>query len=132
MKSLHLIIDASTPDFTLYIHGKIPSHFRKIGMKSIIITQELTKIEKNIYVHCDVLNKDDNLYNGEQSDILAIVAQNRYLTKKCVITTFDNCSYKNIKSPDFTSIRMLLTHQNNLPFETSGRLAVTYELEFIE
>ena len=120
------MIDASTPDFTLYIHEKIPSHFRKIGLKSIIITQELTMIEKIIYVHCDLLNKDDNFYNGEQSDILAIVAQNRYLKKKCVITTFDNCSYKNIKSTDFTSMRMILTHQNSLPFETSGRLAVTY------
>ena len=132
MKSFHLIIDTSMHDFTLYLHEKIPNHFRKIGLKSIIITQELTKIEKNIYVHCNILNKDDNFYNGEQSDILAIVAQNRYINKKCVITTFDNCSYKNIKSPDFASIRMLLTHQNNLPFETNGKLAVTYELEFIE
>src|SRR5271155_3833837 len=98
MESFHLIIDSSMPDFTLYLHEKIPNYFRKIGLKSIIITQELTKIEKNIYVHCDLLNKDDNFYNGEQSDILAIVAQNRYLNKKYVITTFDNCSYKNIKS----------------------------------
>src|SRR5271157_3551388 len=128
MKNFHLIIDTNTHDFKLYLHEKIPNHFRRIGLKSIIITQELTKIEKNIYVRCDLLNKDDNLYNGEQSDILAIVAQNRYLNKKCVIAAFDNCSYKNIKSPDFTAIRIFLTHQNNLPFETSGRLAVTCEL----
>ena len=106
------MIDASMYDFTLYLQEKFPSHFRNIGLKSIIITQELTKIEKNIYVHCDILNKDDNFYNGEQSDILAIVAQNRYLNKKCAITAFDNCSDKNIKSTDFTSIRMFLTHQN--------------------
>src|SRR5271167_2530148 len=132
MKSLHFTIDTTTPDFTLYLHERIPSHLRKIALKSIIITQELIKIEKNIYVHCDILNKDDNFHKGKQSDILAIVAQNRYIQKKCVITTFDNCSYKNIKSPDFTSIRIFLTHQNNLPFETSGRLSVTYELELIE
>ena len=132
MKRFHLIIDTSTPDFTLYLHGKIPSHFRRVGLKSIIITQELTRIERNIYVHCDILNKDDNFYNGKQSDILAVVTQNRYIQKKCVITTFDNCSYKNIKSPDFTSIRIFLTHQTNLPFETTGRLAIIYELEFIE
>ena len=132
MKSSNFIIDTSMPDFTLYFHEKIPSHLRRVGLKSIIITQELTKIEKNIYVHCDILNKDDNFYNGKQSDILAIVMQNRNINKKCVITAFDNCSYKNIKSTDFTSIRMILTHQNNLPFDTSVRLAVTYELEFIE
>ena len=132
MKSLNFTIDTSMPDFTLYLHEKIPSHFRRVGLKSIIITQELTLIEKNIYVHCDILNKDDNLYNGEQSDILAIVAQNLYLKKKCVITAFDSCSYKNIKSTDFTSIRMILAHQNNLPFETSGRLFITYELQFIQ
>ncbi len=132
MKSLHFTINTSMPDFTLYLHEKIPSHFRKIGLKSITITQELTKIEKNVYVHCDIMNKDDNFYNGKQSDILAIVTQNRYIQKKCVITTFDNCSYKNIKSPDFTSIRIFLTHQTNLPFETTGRLAIIYELEFIE
>ena len=126
------MIDTSTPDFTLYLHEKIPTHFRKIGLKSIIITQELTKIEKNIYVHCDILNKDDNFYNGKQSDILATVMQNRNINKKCVITAFDNCSYKNIKSTDFTSIRMILTHQNNLPFETSGRLFITYDLQYIE
>ncbi len=132
MESFHLIIDTSIHDFTLYFYEKIPNYFRRIGLKSIIITQELIKIEKNIYVHCDILNKDDNFYNGKQSDILAIVMQNRNINKKCVITAFDNCSYKNIKSSDFTSIRMFLTHQNNLPFETSVRLAVTYELEFIE
>src|SRR5271165_1418196 len=132
MKSLHFTINTSMPDFTLYLHDKIPSHFRKIGLKSITITQELTKIEKNVYVHCDILNKDDNFYNGKQSDILAIVTQNRYIQKKCVITTFDKCSYKNLKSSNFTSIQIFLTHQNNLPFETTGRLAVIYELEFIE
>src|SRR5271167_26983 len=132
MKSLHFTIDTTTPDFTLYLHERIPSLLRKIGLKSIIITQELTKIEKNIYVHCDILNKDDNFYNGKQSDILAIVTQNRYIQKKCIITTFDNCSYKNLKSPDFTSIRIFLTHQNNQPLETTGRLAVIFELEFIE
>ena len=132
MKSLNLMIDACMPDFTLYFHEKIPSHFGRVGLKSIIITQELTLIEKNIYVHCDILNKDDNFYNGEQSDILAVVMQNRNLKKRCVITAFDNCSYRNIKSTDFTSIRMLLTHQNNLSLESSVRLAVTYELEFIE
>src|SRR5208282_1924236 len=105
MKRFHLIIDTSTPDFTLYLHEKIPSHFRRAGLKSIIITQELTKIERNIYVHCDILNKDDNFYNGKQSDILAVVTQNRYLNKKYVIIEFYNCSYKNIKFPGFTSIR---------------------------
>ena len=79
MKSFNFTIDTSIPDFTLYLHEKIPSPFRRVGLKSIIITQELTQIEKNIYVHCDILNKDDNFYNGEQSDILAIVGQNRYL-----------------------------------------------------
>jgi len=132
MKRFHLIIDTGMHDFTLYFREKIPQHFRRVALKSIIITQESTKIEKNIYVHCDILNKNDNLYNGEQSDILAIIAQNRYINKKCVITSFDNCLYKNIKSTDLTSIRMFLTDQNNRPYEISGGLSVTYELELTE
>ena len=54
MKTFHLIIDTSSHDFTLCLREKIPPNFRRIGLKSIIITQESTKIEKNIYVHCDI------------------------------------------------------------------------------
>ena len=132
MKSFHLIIDTSSHDFTLHLHEKIPPNLTRIGLKSIIITQESAKIEKNIYVHCDILNKDDNFYNGEQSDILAVVTQNRYLNKKYLIIEFANCSYKNIKFPGFTSIRMFLTDQNNLACEVNEGFSVTYELELIE
>src|SRR5271155_2469543 len=105
MKNFHIIIDTNAQDHTLQLDKMIPTDFKRIGLKSIVITLESTKIYKNIFIHCDILNKDDNIYNGEQSDILAIVPNNRHSSRKYVACMFENCLYKNIKSSQFTSIR---------------------------
>jgi hypothetical protein len=138
MKSFHIIIDSiglkteHPQNCRFYIHEKIPSTFKRIGLKSIAITLDSSMIFKNVYVHCDLLNKDDNLFNGGRSDILAVVANNRHVPKKYLFYQFENCIYKNIKSSDFNSIQLSLTDYNNDPYEINGGLTITYELELIK
>ena len=78
------------------------------------------------YIHCDLLNKDDNLFNGEKSDILA----NFLLMSpgKNVFYKFGGI-YKNLKSSDFTSIRLTLRDQKHNLLSLGG---IVYELEFVK
>src|SRR5271155_937056 len=113
MKSYHITIDTkalkgSNPlDCTLHLE-KIPTYFKRISLKSVVINESPLSSLKNIFVHCDILNKDDNIFNGFKSDILAVITNKKYM-----YFHLENRSYKNIKS-DFTSLRIFITDcQNN-------------------
>jgi hypothetical protein len=132
MKSYHIIIDTKalncsnpldcTLDCTI---EKIPTHFKRIGLKSFVIDGPSSAF-KNLFVHCDILNKDDNIFNGSQSDILAIISNKKYMYYQS-----ENRSYKNIKS-DFTSLRIFITDCQNNVRNLSGVNSIIYELELIE
>ena len=85
MKSFYLIIDSlllnvtDHSDVTLYLEEKMPFYLTRVCIKSIILFG--TK-EGICYIHCDILNKDDNMLNGERSDVLAIVS---------IITSIKSC-----------------------------------------
>ena len=152
MKSLYLIIDtlaldANGHDATLYLENQIPWELRKVGLKSITIyASDVSRIFKSqafdfrhIFIHCDIINRDDNLFNNTKSDILAMIGAinppQMGPLKKSIIFKFDSCSYKSLKSTDFTSIRMYLTSSDNFqnpPFCQLNDTAITYELHFIE
>jgi len=104
MKSFYLIIDSlalkvpDPSDITLQLKEKIPSPFNRVGITNIIFAQSAPG-DSICYIHCDILNKDDNILNGERSDILAIVPVNapkRYLFYRPVN------QHKELKSSTFT------------------------------
>ena len=112
-------------DCTLHLVDKIPTHFKRVGLKSFVIDGSLGTF-KNVFVHCDILNKDDNIFNGSKSDILAIIAYKKYMYHQ-----LESNSYKNIKS-DFTSLRIFIRDCNNNVRNLSGITSIIYELELIE
>ena len=131
MKSLYLTVDslalkAEEPtDITLYLDETLPSNFDRVGLRSITISQPVQ--DHFYYVHCDLLNKDDNLFNGEKSDILVYFVVNQ--SKKFVSHKFGGILHKNLKSSDFTSIRLTLKDRHGMVVKLQH---VTYELEFIK
>ena len=82
---------------------------------------------KPIYIHCSLLNNEDNLLNGYKSDVIAIIypEQRRTLT---VSEKFGNNSFK-LAKPD-NKIRMSLTCVDGIPVDNRIRFSVIYELEF--
>lgn len=142
---MYLIIDSAAlgaedaSDFTLYLSHKIPSHLTKVGLRSFVMRHgiDVTKLffnkesYKNIYIHCDILGKDDNFYNGRKSDVLALGICKNITFKKVIFNTCGTCSYKDLKSTNFTSIRMYLCESDGAPLKPTGPSEVTYELEFI-
>lgn len=131
MKNFYLVIDSlalnvpDPSDITLYLKEKIPYHFTRVGIKSIILLYSPPG-ESICYIHCDILNKDDNILNGERSDVLAIVPV--VGPKKYWIYRPVNL-HKEIKSSNFTSIRITLTDRDNVQMKHLKHLIC--ELEFI-
>src|SRR5258708_40135680 len=88
MKSFHITIDSSAlrldkpNDLIIYLKDKLPSQLTKVGLKSITMHCENNLLRlfqkgdveiKNVYVHCDSVFKDNNLFNGERSDIIGVL-----------------------------------------------------------
>ena len=71
-----------------------------------------------VYIHCNILNNNENYFNGKNSDIIAFLPSNR------LQAIFGNVP-KALKSTDFTSIRLSLSE----PVENLIR--IIYELEFV-
>lgn len=134
MKSFYLFIDSleagtrEPADFVLNLEDKLPSNFNRVGIKSISLVHSIPNIEYICYVRTDLLNKDDNYYNCNQSDILAVFPIGLPI-RKYVFHRFPN-TYKNLKSSDFNSVRLTLSNQKNIIFY--GKIEhVIYELEFV-
>jgi len=131
MKSFHLTIDslalsAQNPsDITVYLEKKIPSYLTRVSGKNVIISYSGQR-DSICYIHCDILNRDDNVLNDEKSDVLAIIPVNA--TKKYIFHKPASI-YKDLKSTDFTSIRIVLTDRDNVPLKHLAH--IIYELEFI-
>src|SRR5271167_529286 len=126
MKSYHITINTkalkgSNPLDCIVHLEKIPTYFKRIGLKSIVINESPLSSLKNIFVYCDILNKDDNIFNGSESDILAIITNKKYMYYQ-----FESRSYKNIKS-DFTSLRIFITDCQNNAGNVFGINSIIYE-----
>src|SRR5258706_217932 len=96
MAKVYLAIDSlklntETPqNITLELNNCRPEKFTKIALKHIHIQHETdaTKLFyfnvstiKPLYIHCSLLNKEDNLINDEPSDVISI--QNPSLKSLC-------------------------------------------------
>jgi len=126
----YLTIDSKqitdTPqDLILYFKNEIKH--TKINLKNIDVqANRLRSSDKRLYVHCSILNKDNNLVNGEKSDIIAILHKSRS-------TGFNigNTGPKLI-IPHSNSIRLYLTDDSDMIIESfAANLSIVYELEFL-
>ena len=131
MKSFHLTIDSlalnahNPSDITVNLEKKIPSYLTRVCTKNVVISYSGPR-DSIGYIHCDILNRDDNVLNEEKSDVLAIIPINA--TKKYIFQKSASI-HKDLKSSDFTSIRITLTGRNNVSLKNVAH--VIYELEFI-
>jgi len=81
-----------------------------------------------IYIHCSLLNKDDNLINGQKSDVIGILYPLTKFKSKSFSAQSPSNSYKLVKSD--TKISMSLTNADGTPVDERSKFEVIYELEF--
>lgn len=140
-ENLYLIIDSSNlevefPGFIILpLENYISESYAYVALKHVYIHHEsdvrlLFQFDgktQPIYVHCSLLNKDDNLVNGQKSDVLAIFyPEARSRRDFCGKPT--NNSFKLMK-PD-TKIAMTLTNVDGTLVDKRSTFRVVYELEF--
>ena len=120
-----MIIDSLTladpHDVTLYLSEKLPSELRWLTLKGVTFYLNKAEKTKTVYIHCDILNTDENFFNGKKSDIIGAVAA--ISAAEYSSHTFGNVA-KSLKSTDFTSIRFSLSKR----IENLNR--IIYQLEF--
>ena len=81
---------------------------------------------KPIHIHCNLLNKDDNLLNGEKSDVLAIIYPD--WGRKVLSLKFANNSFKLTKCD--SKIQLSLSSVDGKPVDCRSKFIVIYELQF--
>jgi hypothetical protein len=119
---MSLIIDSkklrsrNPSDIVLYLKDENLSRYNAVNLETIILKHSDRIVRRHTqkyigYVHCSILNKDDNILNGERSDIIGIFPVNS--PKKYFYYKFPN-TVKNITSNDVTSIRMTLKGEDDL------------------
>lgn len=138
--SLYLTIDSSTLETDHPVEIMLPinqSYFKDytgVSLRHIYIEHEsdirvLFQFEaktKPICIHCNLLNKDDNLLNGEKCDVLGVVYPD--WGRKILSLKFGNNSFKLMKSD--SKIQMSLFSIDGKPVDSRSKFIVIYELQF--
>ena len=131
---LHMILD-SIQKYLKSPHNFTLQNYTRIRLSHIFLQHE-TDVRrlfrsgaiKPLYVHCSLLNKDDNLVNGKKSDVLSAVYLDDMKPKRLVCQKFENDSGKLLKYD--TNITMYLTTSDGVSVEGRGRFGIVYQLEF--
>jgi len=140
---MNIIIDSSVlkpnrpEDITVYFKDKIPSHLKRVTLKSVIIFSEIPiqQLFQNIqniryaYICCDILDKDVNLLNSGKSEILRIMTIEQPSAKSLRCLFVQNFC-KKLKYNDIRSIRLYLTNCNQELLKVDKPFSIIYELEF--
>ncbi len=143
----YLTIDTSAKpnqshDFTIYLKKEINDQYRKICLKSLyvqhendvaklfVFTVKKSTVYKPLYVHCNMLNKDDNFINGrsEGSDVIAILYPVEPKGQKTMLVRFNHGVGKQISHSNH--LRLHMTNFEGEPLEHKTGYFIIYELEF--
>lgn len=141
VNKLHMILDSiqidlkSPHNFTLQLGTYDIQNYTRIRLKHIFLYHE-TDVRRlfrsgaimPIYVHCSLLNKDDNVVNGKKSDVISAIYLDNMKPKRLLGQKFENDSGKLLKYD--TNINMCLTTSDGVSVEGRGRFGVVYQLEF--
>ena len=119
-------------DTTLYLEKEIEECYTKVCLKNIDIRTFspwlLGRGEICFRIHCSILNENDNLINGKQSDAIALLFCRFYASK------LNNCRLGNTGAKlilkHSKNIRIYLTGDSNILTQLSSNLEIKYELEF--
>jgi len=140
-EKLYLTIDSSqlevqsATDFELPLEHYDSEKYTRIALKQIYLYHE-TDVRRlfrsngklrPIYVHCSLLNKDDNFLNGQKSDVIGI-AYPELKPRKSVSEKLVSSSSKLVKYD--SKIGMSLTTSDGVTLDNKGNFSVLYELEF--
>ena len=137
---MNIIIDSSavnlpkSEDFTICMKNRIPPHIKWVRLKSItsISTMNvflLLQSKDYVYVNCDIIDTDVNLFNCDRSPVLSMMHIPRRVNG-CVSFKFDNSSFRKLKSTELTSIRLYLTNCDQTLITALQSFTIVYELEF--
>ena len=139
MKKLYLTIDTKLlkskmpEDTTLYLEKEIEECYTKVCLKNIDIrtfsSWLLGRGEKCFRIHFSVLNENDNLINGKQSDVIALLFCRFCPNRLNFNSRLGNNCAKFIKKHS-KNIRIFLTDDSNALRKLSPDLEIKYELEF--
>ena len=142
LNKLYLTIDTlalniGTPQhFTLQLGNYSFENYTKIALKHVHIQHDTdayklfyfnVSIAKPLYIHCSLLNKEENLINGEKSDVISILYPESKLQKFMSTKPASN-SPKLMKYGN--KIEMSLTNCDRVPIENKGKFSIIYEFEF--
>ena len=86
---------------------------------------------KPLHVHCSLLNKDYNFFNGKKSDVLAVIYPHMYSPRNYTtnfVLKIDSTQSKLIYPRSYMQIK--LTHSNGDVVEKRGKFYVVYEFQF--
>jgi hypothetical protein len=125
---------------TMYFKDKFPSHLKQIGLRSITMRSshnllmqfrngEPEGVEKVLYINCNMVDKNANLFNANRSESLGLVILRPSM--KNLYQRYDNCWYKQMKSQDFSCIQLYLTGSDQKPLTAKHPMTIVYELEFL-
>ena len=78
---MSLIIDSlrlgcrNHADITVYIKDDVLTQYNAINRSTILIkhAEVRPKVDHICYIHCGLLDKDRNIFNGEKSDVIGVV-----------------------------------------------------------
>jgi len=117
---------------TLELKKEIEECYSKVCIKNIAIRTSspwlLGRGERCFRIHGSVLNKNDNLINGEQSDVIALLFC-RFHANKLNNRRLENTGAKLIKKHS-KNIRIYLTGNSNIVTKPSSYLEIKYKLKF--
>ena len=130
-------VNAETPEnFTVQLEEDISEKYSMICLKHVFIRHGSNMRElfqshariKPIFVHCNLLCKEDNIVNGKKSDVIGVIYHNDMKPRNIGNYQLPNNSFKFLKYD--SKISLSLTTSDGESVAGRGRFAVVYELEF--
>jgi hypothetical protein len=141
-RKLHLTIDSSElgiempGNVTLPLENFNCESYNRVALNHIYLHHEsdvrllfrFNSSVRPIYIRCSLLNKDDNLLNGQKSDVIGILYPETRSKLESLSAQLPSNAYKLVKSD--TKIGMSLTSADGTPVDERSKFEVIYELEF--
>ena len=127
---MSLIIDTDSADTIMYLKDQSFSKYNTVNLYSINIklSDVNHRTEFICYIHCSVVDTDDNILNDKKSDVIGVILINIFNAKRYLYHKFPNIG-RSINSRDFTTIRMTLRDKHGTILDNKIE-HVVYELGF--
>jgi len=142
-RTLYVTIDTlkmniDSPDnFEVSLENCDLERYSRIRLKQMVILHDTDTSEifrffgvdiRPIYVHCNLLNKDDNIVNGQQSNVIFILSPDTRSFKKVLTKRLPGNSSRLLKHDN--KLRLLLTDRDGTALEHAQQFSFIFDFEF--